>query len=98
MKSYQAARVAGDPPFIRRRRPQEPSRPCPVNQELRLVKKLKCMAGCWTTQDQEYFEYLQEEESDAKRALAPEQQQRSLDVCRLNALQSNPLVVDCLST
>ena len=90
MKSYQAARVAGDPPFIRKRRPQESPRPCPakpkqVNQELRLVKKLKCMAGCWTTQDQEYFEYLQEEESDAERALAPEQQQRWLDVCRSNA-------------
>ena len=89
MKSYKAARVAGDPPFIRKRRPQEPPPPCPpkpkqVNQELRLVKKLKRMAGCWTTQDQEYFEYLQEEESDAERVLAPVQQQRWLDVCRSN--------------
>ena len=87
MKSYQAARVAGDPPFIRRRRPHEQPRPCPakpkqVNQELRLVKKLMAMAGCWTKQDNEYFEYLQEEESDAERALTPEQQQRWLDVCR----------------
>ena len=87
MRSYQAARIAGDPPFIRKRRPHEPPRPCPakpqqVNQELRLVKKLKAMSGCWTTQDNEYFEYLQEEESDAERALNPEQQQRWLDVCR----------------
>ena len=87
LKSYQAARTAGDPPFIRRRRPHEPAGPCPakpkqVNQELRLVKKLKSMAGCWTPQDNEYFEFLQEEESDVERALTPEQQQRWLDVCR----------------
>jgi len=89
LKSYQAARIAGDAPFIRKRRPQEPAAPCPakpqqVNQELRLVKKLKVMGGCWTSIDASYFEYLQEEESDAERALTPDQQQRWLDVCRSN--------------
>jgi hypothetical protein len=33
MKSYQAARVAGDPPFIRKRQPHEPpSRPHPGDE------------------------------------------------------------------
>ena len=87
LKAYQAARVAGDAPFIRKRRPHEapaacPAKPQQVNQELRLVKKLKSIAACWSTQDHEYFEYLQEEESDVERALSPEQQQLWLDACR----------------
>lgn len=61
-----------------------PAKPQQANQELRLVKKLKVMAGCWTPQDEEYFEYLQEEESDVERALSPEEQQRWLDVARTN--------------
>lgn len=55
-------------------------RPCPVkpqqvNQETRLIKKLKVLSGCWTPDDQAYFEDLQEEESDVQRALEPDEQQ-----------------------
>lgn len=52
-----------------------------VNQELRLVKKLKILSGCWTPEDEKYFEQLQEEESDDDRALTPEQHQLWLDAC-----------------
>ena len=32
MRAYQDARVAGDPPFIRRRRPHEKPEPCPASR------------------------------------------------------------------
>lgn len=103
MRAYQKARVAGEAPFIRYRRPQDakprkvggvelppkgktpcPAKPQQVNQEMAFLKMLKIKAGCWTEEDEAYFEHLIEEESDAERALSPEQQQRWLDVCRSN--------------
>jgi Phage integrase family len=101
LRAYQEARVRGDEPFVRYRRPQDArsrtvngvvyppkgKSPCPalpqqVNQELRLVKKLKVLAGCWTAEDEAYFQNLQIQESDVERALDPSQQQLWLDACR----------------
>ena len=61
-----------------------PAKPQQVNKELRFVKKLKMLAGCWTAEDEAYFEQLQEDESDVERALTPEQQKLWLDACRSN--------------
>ena len=87
MKSYQEARVAGKPPFIRRRRPHEEEGPCPckpqqANQETALLKRLKVLAGCWAPEDQKLFRPLQEEESEVLRALEPAEQSRWLEVAR----------------
>jgi len=103
MRAYQQARINGDEPFVRYRRPQDAkvrnvggivipakgktpcrAKPQQVNQELRLVKKLKTLAGCWTADDEAYFEPLQEEESDVERALTADQQNRWIEVARLN--------------
>lgn len=87
MRAYQEARSAGAPPFIRRRRPHEEPGPCPVkpqqiNQELAFLKRLKRLALCWTPADDRYYRELQEEESDAQRALTPEEQALWLDMAR----------------
>lgn len=88
MRAYQQARLAGDPPFVRKRRPHEEPSPCPaksqqVNQEMGMLKRIKMRAGCWSDEDQAYFEYLQEEVNDVQRSLTPEEQQKWIDVCRL---------------
>jgi integrase len=58
------------------------AKPQQVNQEMQLLKRLKKFAGCWTAEDQRWFKYLQEEESDAERALTPEQQTLWLEMSR----------------
>lgn len=90
MRAYQATRLAGDEPFIRKRQPhlKEAGR-CPakakqVNQEMGLLKQIKVKSGCWTPEDEAYFEFLQEEETDVQRALDPSQQQLWLDAARSN--------------
>lgn len=90
MRAYQQVRVAGDPPFIRKRRPHEQPAPCPVlpqqvNQELGFLKRLKKMALCWSAEDQLYFMELQDQESEVLRCLTPEEQARWLDVSRSRA-------------
>ncbi len=60
------------------------AKPQQVNQELRLLKKLKQLAGCWTEEDDAYYQALQQQESDVERALSPEHQQLWLDTCRSN--------------
>jgi site-specific recombinase XerD len=87
MRGYQEARVAGEPPFIRRRRPHEQPGPCPVkpqqvNQELSFLKRLKKLGLCWTAEDDRFYMELQEEESDVQRALSPEEQAHWLDTSR----------------
>jgi integrase len=102
MRAYQQARVAGAPPFVRYRRPQDakpqikrgiiiapakgktpcPAKPQQVNQELAFLKRLKLLAGCWTDEDDKYFEHLQEDESEIPRALTPDEQARWLDISR----------------
>lgn len=87
MRAYQEARVAGAPPFIRKRRPHEEPAPCPVkaaqvNQETAFLKRLKRLAGCWTEQDERYFRKLIEPDTEAQRALSPEEQALWIDMCR----------------
>lgn len=87
MVGYQQARVRGDEPFIRKRRPHEQPAPSPVkaaqvNQELAFLKRLKKLALCWTLEDDRYYRDLQEDESDVPRALTPEQQGAWLDISR----------------
>lgn len=87
LKSYQETRVAGAPPFIRKRRPHEDPRPCPVkpqqaNQETSLLKRLKVFAGCWTPEDEKLFCPLLEEQAEVPRALSPEEQGLWLEVAR----------------
>lgn len=87
LREYQAARVTGAPPFIRKRRPNKnvnpgpcPAQPKKVNQELGQLKRILSRAGCWTHELAEYYEPLLEEESDIPRALSAEEQKRWLDV------------------
>lgn len=56
-----------------------PAKPKQVNQETRLIKKLKSLAGCWTDDDEKYYQRIREEESDVDRALEPYQQKSWLD-------------------
>ena len=92
MRAYQEARIVGEAPFIRKRQPHRkepqrcPAKPKQINQEMALLKQLKVRASCWTTDDEAYFEYLQETESDdVQRALTPEEQHLWLATCRSNA-------------
>lgn len=98
LRAYQNARLAGEKPFLRYRRPQDakPGRdgrpakgmsPCPakapqVNQETGFLKRLKILAGCWTADDDKYFRPLQEDENEAQRALTPDEQAIWIDCCR----------------
>jgi integrase len=93
MRAYQQARIVGAEPFLRYRRPQDalpggtgktpcPAKPQQVNQELAFLKRLKLLAGCWTEEDDKFFEHLLEEESDIPRALSPEEQAHWIDVSR----------------
>lgn len=101
MRAYQQARISGEPPFVRYRRPQDakprkvngielppkgkspcPAKPQQINQEMAFLKRLKLLAGCWSDDDEKYFEHLLEEESEIPRALTPEEQARWLDISR----------------
>lgn len=97
MRAYQAARVAGNEPFHRYRRPQDakptkhgpakgktpcPAQPNQINQETGLLKRLKILAGCWTPEDEKYFEKLQQPDNEIPRALTPEQQALWVDISR----------------
>jgi integrase len=59
-----------------------PAKPQQVNQEMQLLKRLKKLAGCWSNEDQNWFRHLQKEETDAQRALTPEEQCLWLEMCR----------------
>jgi integrase len=59
-----------------------PAKPQQVNQEMQLLKRLKKLAGCWTAEDQRWFQYLPEEDSGEERALTPEEQALWVDMCR----------------
>jgi integrase len=97
MRAYQAARDAGDEPFHRYRRPQDakptkdrpakgktscPAQPEQINKETGLLKRLKVLSGCWTSEDEKYFEKLQQPEKEISRALTPEQQALWVDISR----------------
>lgn len=59
-----------------------PAKPQQVNQELDFLKRLKRMAGCWTDDDRQWHQSLQEEESDVPRALTPDEQTQWLELAR----------------
>lgn len=90
MSEYQQARVNGDPPFIRKIRPNKnvvPG-PCPAsgrktNQELTLLRKLLIRAGCWSEDTQEFYQPLFVPYSNISPALTKEQRQHWLDVSSL---------------
>lgn len=87
IRQYQEARVAGAPPFIRKRRPNKNVQPgpCPVqpkkvNQELSILQAIMRRAGCWTQELDEFYEPFLEEISDIPRALSPNEQRLWLEV------------------
>lgn len=89
LRQYQEARIAGAPPFIRKRRPNKnvvagpcPAAPKKVNQELSILKMILRRAQCWTQELDEFYEPYREEINDVPRALSPEEQQRWLAVAR----------------
>lgn len=90
LRQYQEARLAGAPPFIRKRRSNKNviAGPCPasakkVNQEMVILKKILRRANCWTQELDEYYEPLLETVSDVPRALEPNEQRRWLEVALL---------------
>jgi integrase len=83
IRRYQIARVNGDAPFIRRRRPHEEPGPCrakpaQVNTELNALIRILKRARLWTVETEELYEPLLEEESETPRALTPQEQNRWL--------------------
>lgn len=83
---YQEARLNGDPPFIRKRRPNSnveaascPASPKKVNQELCIAIKLLKRSGCWPEEMDEDYETLIEDESDIPKALTMDERQHWLD-------------------
>lgn len=90
IRSYQEARIAGAPPFIRKRRPNKNviAAPCKAspkkcNQEISLLKSIMRRAGCWSLEIDEYYEPLLEQIQDLPRALTVDQQRKWLEVARI---------------
>lgn len=87
--AYQRARLQGDEPFIRKRRPQDkepkpsPVKPKKVNQELGLLQHLMKRANCWTGEMEEIYQPILDDEEEMPRALTPEEQQQWLDISRM---------------
>ncbi len=85
LRKYQQARLAGAAPFIRPRRPGQPAAPCPtkaqhVNQELCLLRAMLRRAKVWDGSLGDYYEELQEVESELPRALTLDEERRWLEV------------------
>ncbi len=86
LRRYQQARVNGDAPFIRRRRPHEKPGPCPtrpahVNQELRLLIRILKRAALWKGDLQEYHRELSQEQLKIVRALTVAEEEHWLQTC-----------------
>ena len=60
-----------------------PARPKQVNQELGVLKMILRRGGCWTEEQDEFYERLEEEIADIPRALSAEEQRRWLDIASL---------------
>lgn len=89
---YQAARLAGGEPFLRKRRPIKSCEvaPCPagakkVNQDIGVLKRILRMAKVWGEEQDRIHQPLPEEQSDVQRALSPEEQEHWLRVARSSA-------------
>lgn len=81
IREYQRARLSGEEPFIRRRRPHEPPAPSPVkpkkvNQELSILRRIMREGNVWTSELENAYKRMKliEEDSDQQRALEPEEQ------------------------
>lgn len=90
LREYQRARLTGEEPFIRKRRPHEqpgpsPVKPKKVNQELALLRRILQQGGAWNIELEGWYKRsrLVEEETDQQRALEPEEQE-----CWMNAAAS----------
>lgn len=57
-----------------------PCKPQQCNQELATLKKLKTLSGCWTAEDDAYYETLTPDNSGLPRSLTPQQQHDWLEV------------------
>lgn len=89
--AYKDARLAGDPPFIRKRRPNKnvvpapsPVQPKKVNQELSIFKMIMERAGCWSQEIDDNYEPFLEQESDLRRALTFDERRHWLAVAASN--------------
>jgi len=67
-----------------------PAKPEQVNKETGFLKKLKTLAGCWTAEDEKYHCAIQQPESEAPRALTPDEQFAWLEAA---AAQPEPRLV-----
>lgn len=88
IRKYQEARLTGDVPFVRKRRPNKncivgpcPASPKKCNQEIGILQAIMRRACCWTPELEENYERLIEEINDVPRALLAEEQHRWLEVC-----------------
>jgi len=59
-----------------------PCKPQQVNQELGTLRTLKELSGCWTQEDELYYQQLTAQHSGIPRALTPEEQRVWIDVSR----------------
>ena len=80
LKEYQRMRLNGLGPFVRRRRPHEEPRPLTVsakkvNQELATLRQVMQCASVWRRELEVGYKPLVEEESEAQRAMQPEEQE-----------------------
>lgn len=87
LERYQSARLAGEKPFLRKRRPNDKeAQPCPtqpqhVNQELRtLIRILKC-ANLWKGEIADHYRPLRRQLFKIVRALTPAEEKLWLDTC-----------------
>ncbi len=79
LKEYQRMRLNGLGPFVRRRRPHEEPRaltvsPKKVNQELAALRQVMQCADMWKRELEVAYKPLLEEESEAQRAMQPDEQ------------------------
>jgi integrase len=84
LRRYQAARLAGAAPFIRKRRPHQEPGPCPAgplktNQEVDMLVRLLRRAGLWVPPLAEEYEQLQVSPAEMARALTREEEERWLN-------------------
>ena len=69
--------------------PAKGKTPCPVkpgqvNQEIGVLTAILRRARVWTKEMEDFFEQVQADGSDGRRALTPEEQQRWIDICGTN--------------
>lgn len=86
-RRYEDARLNGDGPFIRKRRPNKnvEAAPCPagpkkVNQEISILKRILRVAGLWREEYWLLHSPLSEDQAEIPRALSRDEQRRWLKI------------------